>query len=359
MRCARMNIRLSSESSTTGIVGLIEDETCLSGCGRLAGKGYATCCNSCKLSNGLKHGSRCELQQKQIKQERSESWKLFNQSLISSTPIRSDSIAGGALATELRSWCSLPPELLHRLPELFSHPQDACRVESVCKDWQLLGCDSNLWKSLCTHWYPSMMLSVLAQSAEISHENAASGTDLTQDVDSTVLDWRELFQARYLKQQKWDAKRLEKDSRKKDRAGRERQQALIQDKQRGQNRWPQNQTKEDSCRSVRTKICKRCGITYLPKDNTSTSCTRHSGQCRAYNLDQPTQYTLTGNQVQQAIWVLRRKKKKVDGLAIMHENGFPMMQVWMMQLSRRLDWRWTCCDASAISAEGCVSVPHN
>jgi hypothetical protein len=130
----------------------------------------------------------------------------------------------------------------------------------------------------------------------------------------------------------------------------------VQDKQRGQN-----QTQENTSRSVRTKTCKRCGTIYLPKDNTGTGCARHAGRCLAVDPEQSMQYLLPANQVQQAIWSLRRKKKKIEAeaslpadLGIMIECGVPLMQIW-----RRLEWRWTCCGARHVSAVGCYNGPHS
>jgi len=69
---------------------------------------------------------------------------------------------------------------------------------------------------------------------------------------------------------------------------------------------------------------------------------------------------VTGNQVQQAIWSQRRKKKKLEAssghaadLAIMTECGIVAAQRF-----RRLEWRWTCCDALSVAAAGCGSGHH-
>ena len=41
--------------------GPIEEPTvCVNGCGRTRAEGYPTCCRTCSLSNGQRHGPQCE-----------------------------------------------------------------------------------------------------------------------------------------------------------------------------------------------------------------------------------------------------------------------------------------------------------
>jgi len=228
--------------------------------------------------------------------------------------------------------------------------------------------------SRCNALYEKLVASVVDPSLVVGSDGSAADS-LAADSEATASlvaasqhvldadpDWRELFQARHLQQQLWDARKQGKESSRKERAERERQQAVAQDKQRGQN----YQGQKNGTRLVRTKTCKRCGVGYLPKDNVGRVCSRHSGRCCMKMLGSETGAPLaqvTGTQVQQAVWSLRRKGKKIDDLGLLTECGLVSFTnhaptLWYDIFAGRIQLQWSCCSALQLSATGCVSGPH-
>lgn len=391
-------------------------------CGRPSVAGYDACCRACKESNGTRHGSRCEgLYSKTPKQcsenddtvQRAcklgclagdgyasssrackdadvarhgmQAERACGRGHVSSNPNNAHPGCGiVTTSSHDHSWGSLPPELLLWLPDYLGHPKDFCRSESVCQEWASLGRDGGTWQRLCNEWYPAMVAKVacnLEQHAcivacgrsandgyhwccrackETDGERHGSWCEGDKTADT---DWRELFQARYITQQAWHSKKQEKKSLRKERAEREQQQAIMQDKQRGQNFRGQ----ENGQRSVRSKTCKRCGLGYLPKDNVDLACTYHPGRFElrrpAGDGSQPVVEQFTGTRVQQAVWSLRRKNKKNEPASrsshvqLLSECGMDSTKVWQY-FHEGLVWNWTCCAADKAAAVGCACGNH-
>mmetsp|Transcript_9675 Transcript_9675/g.17410 ORF Transcript_9675/g.17410 Transcript_9675/m.17410 type:complete len:395 (+) Transcript_9675:83-1267(+) len=332
--------------------------------------GYDACCRACSETDGHRHGSQCEA--------------AHGSSIGPSCKVENHEGATMGCTAKV-SWDRMPPELLLTLPDFLGHPRDVCFSEAVCHEWRTLGSDACIWQRLCNEWYPAMVAKVTGaldepacivgcgRSAGLGYstccrkckdtqgEEHGSKCESAQACVGSEADWRDLFQARYERQQAWDARKHGKEALKKERAERERQQSMMQDKQRGQNFRGQ----EIGLRSVRTKTCKRCGLIYLPKDN-DAACSWHPGRCqqtRQTSNNQENLQQLSGSQVQQALWALRRKGKKLElgsrsaNLTLLVECGIHPLDCYRHDCDG-YEWRWTCCSAT-ISTIGCVSGVHS
>lgn len=304
-----------------------------------AGNGNVSCCHACKQTDGRKHGVRCE---SEFRRRDAPSRQANEPPVCAILTAKSQSPSRN----------SLPLELLLRLPAYLEHPKDFCRSASVCQDWKSLGGDEETWQRLCNEWYPAMVAKVACtghvcivfgcgrrggyptccRGCEVSQgETHGSQCGASSAVEK---DWRELFQARYIRQQAWESVKRESESLKKDRAVRERQQSIQQDKQRGQNFRGQ----ENGQRSVRNKTCRRCGVGYLPKDNVDLACTYHPGRLELRRPAGEGLHTIveqfTGTQVQKAFLSLRRKSKKFEPgsksshVQLLMECGMNLINVW-------------------------------
>merc|ERR1712187_478157 len=200
----------------------------------------------------------------------------------------------------------------------------------------------------CNESFPAMTAKVLATEDDSSQQPHP---------------WRRRFLERMHRQCIWDARKLEHQQLRQRRA--EQQQQLLEDKQRGHNfrgQASQSDTKtQRTLRSVRTRDCRRCGITFLPLSNPADACRWHWGKyvrVDGGDEDPAVDAIITEQRVQQAIRANNRKKKSRQASSMMPVQLILKSDIVrdasavtrLGQLSQARSWAWSCCGAGNVVA---------
>merc|ERR1712203_509991 len=160
------------------------------------------------------------------------------------------------------------------------------------------------------------------------------------------LFWREKVIDRHgVKQSIFNADRRHRQKVRQQRTDVQIQQALVEDKQRGQQFRGQVCESEANAsrvlRSVRKRACRRCGVDFLPGTNASDACTWHRGQYVQVDSDGEMdsngarKVVVSEKQIQQAIKANNRKKKS--------KQPNKLCAGFVFGSTEDIRCAWTCC----------------
>lgn len=239
------------------------------------------------------------------------------------------------------SWGLFPPELLSRMLGFAEHPHEICCFEASSQHMRHLVLDqsNDAWQEMCGRWYPSMEAKL--RQAEVEEPSVET------------LNWRYKFAVRFLRQGAWNAEAQKKQNHRearKNRAEKERHEARSWDAEHN-----------EGARAPRTKTCRRCQTSYLPKDNDDISCAWHSGDFVVYAGDSELS-RWNHSQVQQRLKV---QSKKGGNSRVLGTNWGRLMtpQQWSKLIPKKTDLSqtsaaWACCGGRFVDSPGCVRGAH-
>jgi len=286
-----------------------------------------------------------------------------------------NSIRREQLQTVVSTWAELPTEHIAHMAEHLGSPQDLCHTEVTCNAWcktfRKTAEEQRIWLGLCSQWYPTMAARIATDGSNTTNSTSPSSSPLILPAtppatpyfspsspimcpltpvsefrdgqqaaqqyemqDVLAPQWRDIFQRRYLKQLEWD--------------GRRRRKGLHTGSESGV-----------PAHAARCRDCKRCGITFDPRDRNPVACHWHRGRFVAMDNDGVIVGGSSGRdfekRAQNIIKTHNRKKSSkkanmvVFGAAcetgVAREDG--------------IAWRWSCCGEESLVAPGCATGAHS